>query len=301
MEFRKLNREEIDCRIGGYFADEEKGVYRARLLLYTTSRTIMNILDEAVGKENWSCRHYEVKGKDFAEISIYDANKNQWIAKSDCGTENKVEAELSESSNAFKRAAVAWGIARELYFHERIWVSLRKEDFEKDETGTLKLKTGVGDSFCLENIEYNEERCCNIKISRGKDGIVYPKMPRRYSSCPLTDEFMNEQKELSEEQEMESFFRMLARDYGICKERMLGKFKVANPKELTQEQLDEAVQRAKFRIIRLNLLTILVDDYKLSKPDILARLKKSRFDDVTATELENLVAEVSSERNGGTL
>jgi hypothetical protein len=38
-----------------------------------------------------------------------------WVWKSDCGTESQVEKQKGEASDAFKRAAVMWGIGRFLY------------------------------------------------------------------------------------------------------------------------------------------------------------------------------------------
>jgi hypothetical protein len=38
-----------------------------------------------------------------------------WVWKSDCGTESNVEKQKGEASDAFKRAAVMWGVGRFLY------------------------------------------------------------------------------------------------------------------------------------------------------------------------------------------
>jgi len=74
----------------------------------------MNRLDQAVGPENWR--------DDFRELSsgnvmctIFVRVDGEWIGKSDIGTESDVEEDKGAFSDAFKRAGVKWGIARELY------------------------------------------------------------------------------------------------------------------------------------------------------------------------------------------
>jgi hypothetical protein len=81
---------------------------------YITARTVMNRLDQAVGPENWR--------DDFRELSsgnvmctIFVRVDGEWIGKSDIGTESDVEEDKGAFSDAFKRAGVKWGIARELY------------------------------------------------------------------------------------------------------------------------------------------------------------------------------------------
>ena len=86
-KFRALSGDEIDCRVSTI---SEKG---CSLLLYKDARCDMNILDETVGAENWQRRHYEVKGNLHCEVSIWDAEKKQWISKADCGTESNTEKE----------------------------------------------------------------------------------------------------------------------------------------------------------------------------------------------------------------
>ena len=119
-KFRALSGDEIDCRVSTI---SEKG---CSLLLYKDARCDMNILDETVGAENWQRRHYEVKGNLHCEVSIWDAEKKQWISKADCGTESNTEKEKGECSDSFKRACFNWGIGRELYTAPFIWIAADK-------------------------------------------------------------------------------------------------------------------------------------------------------------------------------
>ena len=88
-----------------------KTCYNENLLLlaYLDSRDVMKRLDDVVGYE-WACEYKEIKGNLFCGITI------NGITKWDCGTESNMDAEKGESSDAFKRAAVRWGIGRYLYY-----------------------------------------------------------------------------------------------------------------------------------------------------------------------------------------
>ena len=95
-EFRKLNANEIDCRI----AKVNKAYIT--LLLYKDARVDQNILDETVGRMNWQ-RHHSRENANCI-VSIWDADKVQWIEKEDTGTESNTEAVKGLASDSFKRA-----------------------------------------------------------------------------------------------------------------------------------------------------------------------------------------------------
>ena len=114
--FRDLNKDDIDVRVA---TCKQNGV---SLLLYKDARVDMDILDESVGPYNWKREHTFKEGKLYCSVSIWDKEKQQWIIKSDCGTESNTEKEKGEASDSFKRACVNWGIGRELYTAPFIWV-----------------------------------------------------------------------------------------------------------------------------------------------------------------------------------
>ena len=89
------------------------------LLAYLDARDVMQRLDEVVGFNNWQCR-YPFAG--CCEIGIKFGN--EWIWKANAGAETQVEAEKGQASDAFKRAAVLWGIGRYLYKFPFTWVTL---------------------------------------------------------------------------------------------------------------------------------------------------------------------------------
>lgn len=115
-KFRNLEAADIECRISTI---SPKG---CSLLLYKDARCDMRILDETVGPENWQRSHELINGNLFCNVSIYDADKKEWIIKQDVGTESYTEKEKGQASDAFKRACFNWGIGRELYTAPFIWI-----------------------------------------------------------------------------------------------------------------------------------------------------------------------------------
>lgn len=144
-KFRNLRADEIECRIG-QVNKQGKGL---SLLLYKDARCDMAILDETVGTLNWQREHYEVKGNMYCKVSIWDAEKNAWVWKSDCGTESNTEAQKGEASDSFKRACVNWGIGRELYTSPFIWIPANLCRFEN---GKCFDKFAVRDMVVKDNV-----------------------------------------------------------------------------------------------------------------------------------------------------
>lgn len=108
LKFRPLRADEVRVRVNTI--NEKK----CTLLLYKDARCDMNILDETVGPDRWTRKHYECKGNLFCSVGI-KSEDGEWTYKDDCGTEGYTEKEKSEASDSFKRACTCWGIGRELY------------------------------------------------------------------------------------------------------------------------------------------------------------------------------------------
>lgn len=79
---------------------------------YIDARDVQNLLDKVCEPNGWQVKYSEHKGNLFCSIGIYF---DGWVWKEDCGTESNVEKQKGEASDAFKRAAVMWGIGRFLY------------------------------------------------------------------------------------------------------------------------------------------------------------------------------------------
>lgn len=92
---------------------EIKGKLLVRMIAYVDARDVAEQLDKIIGPENWTDTFKEVKGSLFCSIGINI--DGVWVHKSDCGVASRTEKEKGESSDAFKRAAVKWGINRDAY------------------------------------------------------------------------------------------------------------------------------------------------------------------------------------------
>lgn len=85
----------------------------AQCVAYIDARDVMSLLDEVCGPQNWQ-DDYKAEGSMlFAGIGIKIGD--EWVWKWDTGSESNIEKEKGHSSDAFKRAAVKWGIGRFLY------------------------------------------------------------------------------------------------------------------------------------------------------------------------------------------
>lgn len=80
---------------------------------YIDARQVMETLDEIMGPENWQDSYRGVGRSVYCDLSL--RVNGEWITKSDCGSESNFEGEKGQASDAFKRAAVKWGIGRFLY------------------------------------------------------------------------------------------------------------------------------------------------------------------------------------------
>lgn len=107
LSFRPVTASEIEARVQG------KGKYKTTVLLYKDARVDQNILDETVGCYDWK-KEYS-RDNQNCTVSLWDAEKQQWISKEDTGTESNTEKEKGLASDSFKRACFCWGIGRELY------------------------------------------------------------------------------------------------------------------------------------------------------------------------------------------
>lgn len=162
---RTLYASEIECRVGTLKQDGSG----CSLLLYKDARVDMRLLDEVFGPMNWKRTHDVVNGNLFCTLSIWDAEKKEWVSKQDVGVESKTEAEKGQASDAFKRAGFNWGIGRELYTAPFIWIQLdRSEVYQRNSSYGLITK------FRVKDIGYNDKREVDrLVIEDGKGNVRY--------------------------------------------------------------------------------------------------------------------------------
>ncbi len=93
------------------------------VLAYIDARDVMKRLDDVFGAFGWQARYSHVaEGVVICEIGCLAGE--QWIWKANGAGDTQVEAEKGKCSDAFKRAAVLWGIGRYLYSLPFTWVKL---------------------------------------------------------------------------------------------------------------------------------------------------------------------------------
>lgn len=109
----------ISWRVGSTTKDKSKGM----ALAYIDARDVQDRLDEVCGVDGWQCRYVPMHDKKtVCEVGI--RINSEWIWKADGAGDSDVEAEKGALSDAFKRAAVRWGIGRYLYDLDSPWVEL---------------------------------------------------------------------------------------------------------------------------------------------------------------------------------
>jgi hypothetical protein len=123
IDFTKLTApfdpNKVSWRIGSTTADKQRGM----ALAYIDARDVMERLDEVCGIAGWQCAYPHAEGKKTI-CSIGIKINDEWIWKADGAGDSDVEAEKGALSDAFKRAAVKWGVGRYLYEVDAPWVEI---------------------------------------------------------------------------------------------------------------------------------------------------------------------------------
>lgn len=121
----------IRWRVGNLSKKKDK----ATALAYVDARDVMDRLDAVCGVAGWkdeyitepprtvrkydrkSNSHYneQICGRVICKLSVKDQVSGEWITKCDGAGETNVEGEKGGISDAFKRAAVKFGVNRDAY------------------------------------------------------------------------------------------------------------------------------------------------------------------------------------------
>lgn len=175
-KMRTLRKDEIEVRV----ASTQNNV--AQLLLYKTARTDAAILDETFGQFNWQCSYSEIKGNLFCTISVRDPNTNEWISRTDCGSESNIEKEKGEASDAFKRGGTRWGIGVELYSTPKIKIPIEESDMYNGR---------FCQSFSLKDIEISpDHKITSLTIQDRRGNVRYTynaQQPQQYQPTPIQE------------------------------------------------------------------------------------------------------------------
>lgn len=130
----------VSWRVGATTGDKSKGL----ALAYIDARDVMQRLDEVCGADGWQNDYPHANGKTVCRIGI--KIENEWIWKANGAGDTDVEAEKGALSDAFKRAAVMWGIGRYLYDVDSPWVQIEPmgKSFKIKESEKPRLQALLG-------------------------------------------------------------------------------------------------------------------------------------------------------------
>jgi hypothetical protein len=146
--------EEISWRVGptnerNKTADQP---LKGQPLCYVDARTVMDRFDSVCGFDGWQCNYTPGVGVSIVcNIGVLIAG--DWLWKADGAGPSDMEAEKGALSDAFKRAAVRWGVGRYLYEVKAPWLELdARKNIRKEDYATLRTlheeyarKAGWGD------------------------------------------------------------------------------------------------------------------------------------------------------------
>lgn len=122
MDLNKLKepfpRELISWRVGAMNKEKTKAIP----LAYIDARDVMQRLDEVCGVGGWQALYPHANGKTSCKIGIKIGD--EWVWKENGAGDSDIEATKGAFSDAFKRAAVLWGVGRYLYDVPNIWVEI---------------------------------------------------------------------------------------------------------------------------------------------------------------------------------
>jgi hypothetical protein len=113
----------------------------AMALAYIDARDVMARLDMVCGPENWQDSYAETpSGRVLCTLTIRIGD--EWVSKSDGAGSTDIEGDKGGLSDAFKRAAVKWGVGRYLYDMPCPWAPC--ESYERNGKHHWKKWTATG-------------------------------------------------------------------------------------------------------------------------------------------------------------
>lgn len=136
----------VSWRVGTVSKKDENNP-KGMALAYLDARDVMDRLDLVCGPAGWQCRYSHANGKTVCDIGIRvqrePTDAAEWVWKADGAGDTDVEAEKGALSDAFKRAAVRWGIGRYLYGLPSPWVAVEPfgRSFRIKDSEHTKLRT----------------------------------------------------------------------------------------------------------------------------------------------------------------
>ena len=166
--------DKIHWRVGATNQDKTQGI----ALAYIDARDVMERLDEVVGPQNWQAE-YPFPGCCRIGIHIMDLRgeptgkgsgfTDGWVWKANGAGETDFEGEKGQFSDAFKRAAVLWGVGRYLYALPNAWVPIEQKGRSHVIKTPPKLPAWANPLGDIRNVEVSQQHTQQFKeILEGK-------------------------------------------------------------------------------------------------------------------------------------
>lgn len=114
--------DEIEWRLSNVSRDKMRGM----ALAYITNRAIQKRLDDVFGLFGWRNVYQELEGGKgmMCGIAVWFEDRQEWITKWDAAQFSDIEPVKGAISDSMKRAAVQWGMGRDLYSLPAQWVDV---------------------------------------------------------------------------------------------------------------------------------------------------------------------------------
>lgn len=235
LHFRPLRADEVEARVA---IVKENGL---SLLLYKDARCDMNLLDETVGPMNWQKTYSRENAN--CTVSIWDADKKQWISKEDTGTESFTEKEKGLASDSFKRACFNWGIGRELYTAPFIWITPDKCKIQPKGQGYTCY-----DRFKVKTMEVRDGKITQVSIVNDRTGqVCYSFGTRSAEPVKSNNDLNNEMIAAAASMQIDAVkwkaLCKIAAKKGVNCKAVLDNYNLGSPSMMTVAQWKEACDR----------------------------------------------------------
>lgn len=124
----------VSWRVGSMTKDKTK----AKALAYIDARDVMQRLDAVCGPAGWQAEYTPMpNGTTCCRLGLQIGT--EWIWKANGAGATDVEGDKGAYSDAFKRAAVLWGVGQYLYGIDSPWVRINEyKQIEQDELPKLR-------------------------------------------------------------------------------------------------------------------------------------------------------------------
>jgi hypothetical protein len=170
-----MNLEKLKEEMPFKWRVQSQSDYGAQCVAYVDSRQVQDKLDDVVGPGNWQCDYKVINDNLYAAVAV--KVDNEWVWKWDCGTESNTEKEKGEASDAFKRAAVKWGVGRFLYAMPLQKVKVKKhtngKNYPCDDSGNILWDGDLLTEFVNKKINAGSSKQNPAKYEKPAEAPTY--------------------------------------------------------------------------------------------------------------------------------